>query len=725
MSYKGLFFVIPVLLLTAFLSHAQQMGLAPLTQYSVGDTRSGVQLRTTTVTQQDTLKIPFIEDFTGYGLPIDSISVDTLQTATDLVYRVTHLKLHGLKDKDSIRVYNISTSNIPVSDLLTGKKFVKVINKYTFQLFNDHNLQTPATVAAERIHYFNWLRLGKQGYSTMPDTLVFLDNQGGVFINNDMAVNMVNNGVATFDGVNYKGIPYSTTTTKGYADNLTSLPFNLSGYTINDSIYMSFYWQSRSLGESPQSNEFLYLEFLNASGTWVKVWTQKGGTQTKDTFDFAIIPITNSSYLHKGFRYRFRSYGVLNGRFAVWNVDYIYINKNRLTANEPKLKDVSIITTNRSALKNYTSVPYKHIKDLPVATITSETAQAFMKIRDSLNIYPIDLLHAFAIKRQYLVRDNRGNDKIKYNIDPFFASNNVFTQTFTDTIVGNLMDSAYVLKEEFSFQPLDTLGAIDMTFNNFTSIETYFHDSYAYDDNTPEWAFVSANAGGTKIANGYKILKADQLTHIDFCFIRNNGPNLTNFALTMSVWELDTAAHTAAPPLCEQQIAIQYSTDINGFVRYELTTPLPLDSGKTYYFGYYQKFSDALFLGFDKNNDHLDQVYFCNSNDVWDNFKVISPVPGSLMIRPVFSDNEIITGTSDPLAQHNQFTFYPNPAKSQLHFTGEPEYIAIYDLSGLLLLEKKIEGTEPISIDALQNGLYVIILSKDNYKEAKRLIIQK
>jgi hypothetical protein len=721
-------FLLVFILLTAFLSHAQQTGLYPLTQYSVGGTSPNVQLRTTAITQNDTLKIPYIEDFSGPGIPIDSISVDEVATTPSvLAYRVTFLKMHGLKSGDSIRIYN-ATGGIATSAAVNGDKYVKVIDKYSFQLFNNSSMTLPALVLAGRLTYFNWHRIGVQGYSSSPDTLGFLANNGGVFINTDMALNPISIGVASFDGVDYRGIPYSTTPSKGYADNLTSLPFNLSMYQPKDSIYMSFYWQSKSLGESPIANEFLCLDFKDTSGTWVEqVWKQEGASVTQDTFKIAVVAIRDSAYLHKGFQYRFRSYGVLNGRFNVWNLDYIYINSKRDPAR-PELKDVSIITTHRNALKNYTSIPYKHIQNLSIATLTDETGNAFMRIRDQLNIYPLPPTPRYAIERRHLIRDNLDNNSIKFYSQPSFDQQSpVFIQPLKDTIPRDYMIEPYSLKEEFYYQPLDTLDRIDLTFNNFTTIETYFTDYYSYDDGTPEVAFLSINPGGTKVANKYNILKADVLTHIDYCFIRNNGVDMTNAVIYLNVWERESPPLTTPvklKALTQQQISIRYSSEINGFVRYALNTPLSLNAGE-YYFGYTQNALNPLYLGYDRNNDHLDKITFSNNGVTWQPFSDNTQITGSLMIRPVFSKNEVITSVTDTYTGQNQFTFYPNPAKSELHFTGHPEYISVYDLSGLLMVEKQVEDGETLSVETISNGLYLMILSKGNYKEVKRLIIQK
>ena len=692
------------------------MGLYPLSQYSVG-TESNAQLRTTSIVQDDTLKLPYIEDFSGPGVPIKIITPVPYSGGPTMVYQITCVKMHGMKSGTNIKVFNASFVSMADSAIINGYKYVKFIDKYTFQLFDNSTLTSPTPIVSALMRYLNWVRIGSGGYSTIPDTLGYVANNGGVFINNDMSLNPISIGVATFDGVDYRGFPYSTSPTKGYADNLTSLPFNLSAYTPSSNICMSFYWQAKSLGDSPLTNEFLSLEFKNASGAWIEVWKKYGSSSfAQDTFYIAVVPITNASYLHKGFQYRFRSYGVLNGRFNVWNLDYIYINDNRTTPFIA-LKDISIVSTNRSALKNYTSVPYKHIRNLPVPAITAETDTAFVIIRNNFGSTTIDRFH--------LIRDNRGHERIKFkNEGAFNQQSYKFKQPFKDTIPGGYMDMPYVLKEEFYCRGIDTVGPINLSFNNFTAIETYFHDYYSYDDNIPEIAFLSVNAGGIKIANKFKILKSDQLTHMDYCFIKNNGPDMTNTPIFLNVWKNEPTI-TNSNTLINQQISIKYSPNINGFIRYELTTPLPLDSGTTYYFGYTQKTNNALFLGYDRNNDHLDKIFYCFDGINWAPFTDFDSPTGSLMIRPVFSTNEVITRVEDKESKQTQFTFFPNPAKDAVHFTGQPEYISVYDLSGLLLLEKKVEDTTVLSTEMLINGLYLVVFSKEDYKEVKRLIIQK
>lgn len=719
---KKYIFCITVALLFYTLGVHGQVSVAPLYQYSVGNT-SNVQLRTTITVQDDTLKLPYIEDFSGPGIPIDTIKAVVFSGST-LVYQIKQLKMHGLSSGDSIHVFN-ATGGTTASAQLNGPRYAKVLDRYTFQLFNDEALSIPATVIASKMTYCNWFRIGAPGYSTTPDSLGFLNNNGGTYINNDMAINPISIGVASFDGVNYLGLPYSTATppAKGYADNLTSLPFNLSGKLPKDSIYMSFFWQAQGLGDMPLTSEFLSLEFKTSANQWVPVWKQMGPAVTVDTFKIEMIPVKDPLYLHKGFQYRFRSYGVLNGRFNVWNVDYIYIDTARSiikTSGTTYTKDISIISTSRSVLKNYTSIPYKHIKSLPVADMTAETNQGFMEIRDNTyvpgSLISIDFFH--------IERDNLNSlDTIKVEQIPDIPPSFIYSEIFKDTINGSLMTQPYVLKEEFNFPIVDTTGRFDMSFNNFTAIETYFDNYYAYDDNVPESTIMSINPGGIRIANEYKILKRDTLTDIDYCFLKNNGPDLTNSTFYMNVWNASTSI-TSENTLLNQQALVAYSSSINGFVRYALSTPIILDSGATYYFGFTQNFNYSFFIGYDRNNDRLDKIYTSKNGQTWVPLSTTALESGALMIRPVFGNGGIVTNTLNKEIEQSQFGVYPNPSHGQLHFSGEPEYIMIYDLSGLLIQQQKIDASS-ISTESIANGLFIIILSKGEYKETKRLIIQK
>jgi len=736
---KKIFFLFTAVLLICSTCAQAQVGVVPLSQYSVGQSSSsGAMYRTTSLTSDplDTLmflKLPYIEDFSGNIIPIEKITY-VLYNAPDSVYQLKHLKMHGLKLGDPVNVFNVQGGTGISTAPLTGIKYAKVLDDYTFQLFDDAALTIPTPVAAIKMWHCTWTRVNNFGYSNYPDTLGFWPNNGGVFINDDMAINPVSIGAATFDGLNYLGIPYSTANIKGYADNLVSHRFDLSPYTAHDSIYMSFYYQYTSLGDSPLNTEFLSLE-LNTIGVdttgWVEVWRQYGDPDDPlDTFRVAMIPILGDSLLHKDFRYRFRSYGVLNGRFNVWNLDYIYIDTGRTNTN-PFLNDVTLVSTTKSCLSDYTAIPYNHFNSPGVVTDTLITTNSIFSIRaiQSLINTPTDTSYLTFYLR---TRDNFNNN-IAYNNTAFLPQSNRYTASIPTTVNSSLMAAPYVLKQEYFIQEyetkiFDSLRPYDLSFNNFKAVETAFYDFYSYDDGTPEFA-IRTDESGLSLVNRYTILKADSVTDIDICFVKSNGPDLTGRQIYLQVWSVNPLKLIG-----NQLISISYSPVINGVVRYHLYKSTNLAPGGNYnltpgdyYFGYQQKFNDILTVGYDRNNDHLGDIYLNTVGELkWSPFTDRTSLTGSLMIRPVFNRGDVLTGIEDPSYQANAFEIFPNPNKGELHFTGEPEYISIFDITGKLLYEKSILNETSIFLPAtISNGLYITVLSKNEVSETKRLIIQQ
>ena len=84
-----------------------------------------------------------------------------------------------------------------------------------------------------------------------PDKENWLDRN--VFVNNDMALNPVSVGIATFDGLNSGGAPRGGGF--GESDVLTSAYLDLS---TGSDIFLSFYIQPQGLGDSPTTSCLLY-----------------------------------------------------------------------------------------------------------------------------------------------------------------------------------------------------------------------------------------------------------------------------------------------------------------------------------------------------------------------------------------------------------------------------------------------------------------------------------
>ena len=61
------------------------------------------------------------------------------------------------------------------------------------------------------------------------------------------------------------------------------------------------------------------------------------------------------------------NFGRLSGPYDTWNVDYVYLNKNR-TDTDRYLPDRTIISTLTNLFSGYRAVPYHHfLVDYPVS----------------------------------------------------------------------------------------------------------------------------------------------------------------------------------------------------------------------------------------------------------------------------------------------------------------------------------------------------------------------
>ena len=202
------------------------------------------------------------------------------------------------------------------------------------------------------------------GNSIFPDLNKWTDKF--VFLNDTYSDRQITTGIATFDAIDEKGRLYETAISTGFAgDMLTSQPINLE-YTTSDNIVLSFYYEAGGLGDSPETNDSLTLQFLDpAENKWFSVWRTKGGIETG--FRQTAISIEDLRFLKKGFRFRFINYVTISqntsdqsmiGNCDHWNIDYVLLDRNR-SLTDTVYSDVAF----RSYFPNYSYERNTGIRD--------------------------------------------------------------------------------------------------------------------------------------------------------------------------------------------------------------------------------------------------------------------------------------------------------------------------------------------------------------------------
>jgi hypothetical protein len=547
-----------------------------------------------------------------------------------------------------------------------------------------------------------------------PNPVKWLD--ADVLINSDYPIKPPSIGVATFDGLDGYGKPYAASISQGSADTLTSSPINLR-YQSGDSIYLSFFYQPKGLGNFPEYVDTFQLEFKNPNDTvWRYAWSSKGEDfpQSYQDFKQVMIPIRDTAYLKKGFQFRFRNYAQLNGSYDHWHLDYIRLDKNR-SKNDTLFNDVGFMYRSRSLLKEYQSVPYKHF--LPLAndnmdetynlTFFNQTANVTNRFYGYKFLYEdnssvADFLemeaHGPLIPRgQYLL-----TDPVKYT----------YEDRGTDWTV-------YYLKH---FLDANT----DNNALNDTSVYTQILSNYyALDDDTPEDRIYLNNDQTGFVSQRFETYLGDTLKAIQFYFNRVND-GVIDKPFTLMVW--NAGSNVPGELVLSQEVLYPAANaDYNKFYTYTLDVPVYLPAG-TYYVGWAQAVPFEINLGFDRNMLNNDRIFY-NLSGNWYNYSAES---GTLMIRPLFREPfDIYVGTSEPNTQGSGWNVFPNPANGYtgFHTAGDNSNstISLSDLSGRILQTYFLQGSElEIETSALVNGVYIVTEtnSKTNYRTSKLLVVQ-
>jgi hypothetical protein len=146
----------------------------------------------------------------------------------------------------------------------------------------------------------------------------------------------------------------------------------------------------------------------------------------------------------------------------------------------------------------------------------------------------------------------------------------------------------------------------------------------------------------------------------------------------------------------------------------------------TFYVGYEQTGNEPITIGFDRNTDSSEEIFF-NSINVWQRWTDINDVKGSLMIRPIFGES-LITSIEPDL--NSQIKVYPNPSPGNLTWEGiSPKQLIIKDLNGKNLISQTLENPSEkfnFDISSLPNGLYILQGIFANGKSVfKKIVVSK
>lgn len=542
-----------------------------------------------------------------------------------------------------------------------------------------------------------------------PDPNKWIDTD--VYINATCPINPPSIGVATLDGLAGNGVPYNPNGGSGTAqdaDKLTSQFIDLSAFTPDQNVYLSFMYEPKGRCNAPEGNDSLVLEFRIDSLTWSSQWSTGGGLDTTaySRFKSVIIRIDNPIFFTDTFAFRFRNKATITGNADHWHIDYVQLDANRNDA-DTVLNDIAIQYPAPSLLKTYREMPWQHFKANPGGE-TATQAKIFAR-----NNFTTDknTTYGYTAIEEYSTTGLPNPPVAAFN---FPALSNAIIDNLPavdlNPIAGN--DSASILTTYFA----SLAGSPDeLPSNDTITHHQRFGDYFAYDDGTSESAYYVSGLGA-QAALRYHLNFEDTIQGVRVHWTRVDGPQ-TNLLFSIKVWK-----SIIPEVLLYQQdfLNAEYVDSTNGFATHLFTTPVV--TSDTFYVGLsLSQTGDGPDIGFDRNTDASSQFWF-NTGLGWTH----SLEKGAAMIRPIVGGDEGLINTG--LVERNataSWQSFPNPVNSWVKISNAPDG-SRYQLINMLgqTVSNGDVVNERVDLPNVPNGTYLLKVTSEAISKTFRLVKQ-
>lgn len=473
-------------------------------------------------------------------------------------------------------------------------------------------------------------------------------------------LNVPSKGVATFDGVSYFGIKYQIDLATGDADTLASQPIDLSGLSVADSVYLSFFVERGGTGESPETTDSLVLLFDSTGDyEYMRVWALKGLGVAESNFQLYHVLLDTQAFFHDAFRFKFLSVASLNGELDQFHLDYVYLNAGR-TFNDAAFSDASVTRMDLSPMHPYTAMPRKLYPGSNLMTAMQATVANAGDPSTSANL-------SLTLDDPTGANTFSGTTMVTASVSSLagFGQEHPSFAAFSDQSGTLSNDGA------FRVTAVRT-GPSDSHSRNDTLVTTYRLDSIlAADDGVSDFAYGLQAARA--FCQEFHIPHSDTLVAIWIRFapsiyynpLNNQSIDLLGKGFRLVVW--DTLGVDSSLVETSGGMNVSYGNGNNAFVRYQLIRPVEVPS--TFWVGLRQTDGQPIGIGFDKNSTD-NSVYYENSLAEFQ----LSTNVGRLMIRPEFGTNVILASNPEPAASNALiFSIAPHPVTGsdlQLVFAG-------------------------------------------------------
>lgn len=659
---------------------AQHESVGPITYRYTGikkhqPTRSDNAIDSTYIYLQDTLILPLFDDFSTSKFQTFDAQPGDPNVTQELFYKLLDLSdnpLPASAEYSLSQTYRYVTTNNDTDTFDLPGVSIKIGDFSEYPVVYSTTVVYPAYHLFDTTDFVNDIDTVFLAADVMQDSAtvftVAVNDPGLYWVdrfvhrNYTMALNPWSLGVVTFDGLDETGFPYNFgSTAHGVGDFLTSKSIDLSGNSPNDSIYLSFVVQPEGLGDVPEANDSLVLEFYDSGADqWNSIW-KIAGTAVTD-FQRAHICIKQAIYFTNGFRFRFKNYGGLSGSLDHFHLDYIHLRKFS-GYQDSIFRDFAWSYPVGSLLKEYTQVPWDHYKN----NFAGKMNQEFRTV----------------VHNGWNVANNNGNG-------------GKVLVSYGGTTEGTfIMNGAAMSAPDLDYAPFTTYSSLhdfsggyhydenkpgdevvfDITGvasglqpdvfvgNDSCHAQQVFADCYAYDDGSAEKAYGPVGVQA-RLAYKFTPYEDDSLIGVRMHFVPS-VVDVSNKLFLLSVWSDNNGVPGAL--LYEDEFFYPrtpvYEEGFNAFTTYYLKDTMKLPVTGTFYVGWRQIDANRLNLGMDMNIDNHDKIFFSLNNGVtWTN----SSYAGSLMMRPIFSTALNATLVVAEPEMLPDWEVYPNPASESI-----------------------------------------------------------
>ncbi len=553
-----------------------------------------------------------------------------------------------------------------------------------------------------------------------------------VWVNDGLGINVPTINVASFDGLDSLGLPYSDEVLEnGFRDELRSQPINLDAVIGADTstVFLSFFYQWQGNGEPPDPSDYMRIEFKDSTDAWIDILT----INTKSSFDKTvfydtILQVKGKRFLHDTFQFRFRNYGRRSGPFDTWNIDYVYLNKGR-TINDTSFPDQAVASSFSPLFGSYYAMPIKHFFAAPLIDSVEFDVNNLMNNVSSI-------AESYVAKALFTNHSNSSFDLFESVLDPdslvddgtieAFERNRVKLYNLPNPNNPSQFDpSSDSIEVELKVK-ISTNGELpgvgdaflpyDLHINDSTSTHYYLDDYYAYDDGIAEYS-VGLTHAGNRLA--YQFTRPanipDSLAVLNGFYIYFPKFGVTN-SLTVDFTIYADDGGKPGDVLYTIPSYLIKPTGINVFQLVPIREIVLV--GTTYYIGWKAPVNGSVVVGLDVSNNTGDKM-IVYTNGQWD---VNDAVEGSIMLRPRFGEADVVTGIAD---EEKSLQIFPNPSKGEFYIKGKYDRMEIITVTGqsIPFTSNQESDNTRITILSPTSGLYVLKIIKGNALQTRKIVI--